>query len=488
MPNKKPTKVRTRFAPSPTGDPHIGSIWTALFNWLYAKHHHGNFILRIEDTDQTRLRPGAENKIIEALRWFQINYDEGPDIGGPYGPYRQSERLILYKDYADRLVTSEDAYYCFCAPERLQKLRLEQEKTKKPVGYDGHCRSLNAQESFKRVQSGELSIIRLKIPKIGETTVNDLIRGRVHFKNAVIDDQVLLKSDGWPTYHLASVVDDHLMNIDPVIRAEEWLPSTPKQLIMYKALGWTPPRFAHLPLILGRDRSKLSKRHGSTDILKFRDDGYLPGAIINYLALLGWNPKTSKEFFTREELIDKFDLNTVNKSGAIFDNQKLDWFNAHYLKSLPTLEIIRLAKPYLEQVGAKNLTDNQLEQISLLVAERAKKFSEVPDIVGFLFRQPDYEAKLLNWKTTNPAVTLQKLKRLIKLLESCPESDFSETNLEDIIKTVINEEKLGVGETLWPLRVALTGLKESPGPFITASILGKTKTLSRITQAIKKLS
>src|SRR3989338_2085436 len=326
--NNEIIAVRTRFAPSPTGDPHVRSVWTALFNWLYARHYHGKFILRIEDTDRTRFIASAEMKIIEALRWFGLDYDEGPDIGGPFGPYRQSERLNLYQQYAEQLIANGAAYYCFCSPERLQEIRKEQKLRKTPIRYDGNCRNLDPQAAFSRRAAGEIAVVRLKIPFNGQTVVDDLIRGRVVFKNSVIDDQILLKSDGWPTYHLASVVDDHFMQINPVIRAEEWLSSTPKQLLLYQALGWTAPRFAHLPLILGSDRSKLSKRHGSMDALKFRDDGYLPEAVINFLALLGWNPKTNEEFFTRAELIKRFELKAVNKAGAIYDRQKLDWFKA----------------------------------------------------------------------------------------------------------------------------------------------------------------
>ena len=486
--DKEIIAVRTRFAPSPTGDPHVGSIWTALFNWLYARHYHGKFILRIEDTDRTRFIASAEMKIIEALRWFGLDYDEGPDIDGPFGPYRQSERLNLYQQYAEQLIANGAAYYCFCSPERLQEIRKEQKLRKTPIRYDGHCRNLDPQAAFSRRAAGEIAVVRLKIPFNGQTVVDDLIRGRVVFKNSVIDDQILLKSDGWPTYHLASVVDDHFMQINPVIRAEEWLSSTPKQLLLYQALGWTAPRFAHLPLILGSDRSKLSKRHGSMDALKFRDDGYLPEAVINFLALLGWNPKTNEEFFTRAELIKRFELKAVNKAGAIYDRQKLDWFNAHYLRSLPPAELVHLAKPYLEKKEVEKLPPAALGRVVGVAAERAKTLLEIPALTTFFFKRPAYEPSLLNWKQTVADLTAQRINRLLEILKDLPAADFTEDNLENIVKSKINDEKLGVGETLWPMRVSLTGLKESPGPFTVAAILGKEETLERLSEAMKKLS
>lgn len=486
--DKEIIAVRTRFAPSPTGDPHVGSIWIALFNWLYARHYNGKFILRIEDTDRARFIADTEVKIIEALRWFGLDYDEGPDMDGPFGPYRQSERLNLYHQYAEQLIANGAAYYCFCSLERLQKIRKEQELLKILIKYDGHCRNLDPQITTNRRATGEPTVVRLRVPLSGQTIVDDLVRGRVVFKNSVIDDQVLLKSDGWPTYHLASVVDDHFMQINPVIRAEEWLSSTPKQLLLYEALGWTAPRFAHLPLILGSDRSKLSKRHGSMNALKFRDDGYLPEAVINFLALLGWNPKTNEEYFTRSELIKRFDLRAINKAGAIYDRQKLDWFNAHYLRSLPKDELVHLAKPYFEKAGMPARPPDVLARIVTVAAERAKFLSEIPAITTFFFKRPEYEANLLNWKQVESIVTCQKLNRLLEIIKDIREKDFTEVNLENTIKSKINDEQKGVGETLWPMRVALTGLKESPSPFTVASVLGKEETINRISEAIKKLS
>ena len=394
------TIVRTRFAPSPTGDPHIGSIWTALFNWLYARHHNGQFILRIEDTDRARLVPGAEDKIIEALHWYGLQYDEGPDIGGPYAPYRQSDRLEIYHKHAERLIETNAAYYCFCSPDKLEKIRTEQALQHRPIKYDGYCRLLDPQVAKQRRNNGETSVIRLKVPSTGETSVDDVIRGHVVFKNELIDDQILMKSDGWPTYHLASVIDDYLMKINVVIRAEEWLPSVPKQLLIYKAFDWDPPQFAHLPLILGADRSKLSKRHGSANALKFRQEGYLPEAVINYLVLLGWNPKTNEEFFSVPELISRFDLKAINKAGALFNQQKLDWFNSHYLRSLPPSELLRLAKPYLNNIKSPDFSDQKLERILAVAVERANNLSAIPQITSLFFEHPTYDSSLLHWKKT----------------------------------------------------------------------------------------
>ena len=481
--------IRTRFAPSPTGNPHIGSIWTALFNWLYARHCGGKFILRIEDTDRARLVPEAETKIIEALRWFNIDYDEGPDVSGPYGPYRQSERLPLYGDAASKLIDVGAAYYCFCSPERLEEIRNKQKLASKPMRYDGYCRSLDAQESKNRKNKREAFVVRLKIPSNKKILVDDLIRGNVVFDSEIIDDQILLKSNGWPTYHLASVVDDHLMRINPIIRAEEWLPSTPKQLLIYQALGWDPPHFAHLPLILGPDRSKLSKRHGSTDVLQYREEGYLPEAIINYLVLLGWSPKTDQEFFTRDEIIKRFTVEAINKSGAIFDQQKLDWFNANYIRRLPLEKMSQLFKPYIEKAGGKNLSEDKLGQVSLMAAQRIKKLSEINIYAAFLFKAPVYDANLLIWKKGSKNETAIKLSEIADFLKSLDNEIIKQEDaLGQAIKEYISKNNLGVGETLWPMRVALTGLKESPGPFTVIAILGKEECLTRIKAAIDKLT
>ncbi|MDO8582327.1 MAG: glutamate--tRNA ligase [bacterium] len=477
--------VRVRFAPSPTGDPHIGSIWTALMNWLFARAKGGVFLLRIEDTDQARLIPGSSEKIIEMLKWYGLNYDEGP--------FYQSKRLNLYQKYADILVEKGNAYYCFCSTERLAELRKAAEANKQPSKYDRHCLSLSAEEIQKRVggglarrslgEGGEKFVVRLKIPE-GKTSFIDLIRGKIEFENALIDDQVLLKSDGFPTYHLANVVDDYEMKISHVIRAEEWLSSTPKHIILYQAFGWKPPEFAHLPLILGADRSKLSKRHGATGALAFRNEGYLPEAMLNFLALLGWNSGTDQEIFSREELVKAFSLEAINKAGAIFNREKLDWVNGMYLRKLSIAEFAERAKPFLADAKAENVF---IEKTLATVQERVKKLSELPALTHFYFKQPEYDGALLVWKKATLEITKDRLTKLSAFYSSS-EFPLDEKALEEVTKAFITKEQFETGETLWPMRVALSGEKASPSPFQIAVVLGKEETIARLQIAISKLS
>ncbi|MDA8219621.1 MAG: glutamate--tRNA ligase, partial [Dehalococcoidales bacterium] len=324
--------VRVRFAPSPTGTPHIGNVRTALFNWLFARHHGGKFVLRIEDTDVARRVPGAIEAIMDGLRWLGLDWDEGPEVDGPLGPYFQSERLHLYRQYAAQLVEQGHAYYCYCSPERLAEMRAEQERRKESVGYDRRCRYLSPADREEAEASGVTPVVRFAMPLEGETTYHDLLRGDVTIQNSVLDDFVILKSDGYPTYHFAVVVDDHHMHISHVLRADEWIPSTPRHVLLYRALGWDLPRFAHLPIILGPDRSKLSKRHGATSITAYREEGYLPEALVNFLALLGWSYDGVTEVFSREDLIARFDLDRVGKTAAVFDREKLEWMNGYYIR------------------------------------------------------------------------------------------------------------------------------------------------------------
>ncbi len=321
--------VRLRFAPSPTGYLHVGGLRTALFCWLYARKNGGKFIFRLEDTDQKRAVSGAENELIRMLEWAGIDIDEGPHLGGEMAPYRQSERLEIYNQYAGKLLDQGNAYPCFCTAERLEKLRDEQHAKGETPRYDGFCRNLSKDESARRIDSGEVHVIRMKIPEVSESIVlNDLIRGSVSIETGQSEDQVIVKSDGFPTYHLAVVVDDHLMEITHVVRGEEWLPSFPKHLLLYRYFGWNPPQFAHLPLILNPDRSKLSKRQGDVAVEDFREKGYLPESLINFIALLGWSPKEERELFTLPELVEEFSFERVNKSGAVFDLEKLNWMKA----------------------------------------------------------------------------------------------------------------------------------------------------------------
>ncbi|MHB9091215.1 MAG: glutamate--tRNA ligase, partial [Chloroflexota bacterium] len=321
--------VRVRYAPSPTGSPHIGNIRTAMFNWLLARHHGGKFIVRIEDTDQTRLVPGALDAILGSLRWLGLSWDEGPEVGGSFGPYFQSERLPIYKQHAEQLVAGGHAYHCYCTSERLEQVREEQMARKETIRYDRACRELSADDRRAREEAGTPYVVRFKAPLAGQTIVRDLFRGDIAFDNATLDDHVLLKSDGWPTYQLANVVDDHLMAITHVLRGDEWISSAPKHVLEYEAFGWRPPVFGHLSLILGKDRTKLSKRHGATDVLSYREAGYLPDALVNFLALLGWSPpeevRAEGDILSRAELVRLFDLDRVGVTPSVFDNDKLDW-------------------------------------------------------------------------------------------------------------------------------------------------------------------
>ena len=326
--------VRVRYAPSPTGFPHVGNIRTALFNWLWARHTGGKFIVRIEDTDVARTVPGSVESILDSLRWLGIDWDEGPEVGGDHGPYFQSQRLPVYQEIAERLVKEDKAYYCYCSSERLTAMREEQQKQKLPPGYDRHCRCLAGEGPLQLTAQGIKPVVRFKTPLDGQTRFQDLLRGEVVFENSTIDDFVMLKSDGYPTYQMANVIDDHLMEISHVLRGDEWLSSTPRHILLYNALGYQLPVFAHMPLILGPDRSKLSKRHGAATLTEYREQGYLPETMLNFLALLGWSLDEKTELFTRQQLIDNFSLERISRTAAIFNKEKMDWMNGVYLRGL----------------------------------------------------------------------------------------------------------------------------------------------------------
>lgn len=412
-------------------------------------------MVRIEDTDQKRYVEGSEEKIFEALSWYGIDYDEGPGKPGTFGPYRQSERLAIYKDYADQLIDAGHAYFCFCSAERLELMRKEQEASKLPPRYDGLCRTIDSAAARERAVT-EACVVRMKFPTTGETRFTDLIRGDIVFRNELVEDQVLIKSDGWPTYHLAAVVDDQLMEINTVIRGEEWLSSTPKHLELYRMFGWTPPAFAHMPLLLGTDRSKLSKRHGSTDALRFRDEGYLPDAMINFLALLGWSSKSDQEFFTRQELVEKFSLSAMNKAGAVFDLIKLQSINAHYLRALSPSDLARQCLPYLRQANLvqegnegyatadnRTISATYIERAMAVVRERLKTLADCVDASSFFFEAPEFEAASLVWKKSDQGTAISRLKSCITFFESLTDSDFTEASLEEKLKTFIETHALG---------------------------------------------
>lgn len=506
--------IRVRFAPSPTGFLHIGSLRTALYNFLFAKHHGGAFILRIEDTDQARLVPGAIESIVETLSWAGITWDEGPCLQtangrrqiverGGHGPYLQSERLGFYKKYVIELVAKGSAYRCFCSEERLAEMRKQQMAAKLPPRYDRRCRTLTAREVAAELERKTPSVIRLAVPRQGETVVNDLIHGEVRFQNALIDDQVLMKSDGFPTYHLAVVVDDHLMDISHVIRGEEWLPSTPKHILLYQAFGWDIPQFAHLPLLLNADRSKLSKRTGDVAVESYRENGYLPEALVNFIALLGWNPRADQEKYTLNELVKSFEIEKVNRGGAVVNFEKLKWLNGAYIREMGSDRLALAALPWLKKVGyiegegseklfalrlGREISWSYLEAVVRVIRQRLEVLSDIDSLASFFFvSELEYLPELLIWKKSTLETTRERLTQLKQFLSLRNGNEWTPKFLEEKIKSWIGEEHLDTGEVLWPLRVALTGREASPGPFEVAAALGRERSLERIEGAIKKL-
>lgn len=475
--------VRVRLAPSPTGEVHIGTVWTAWLNWLFARQSKGTFVLRVEDTDQKRFVAGSIERAYEALNWYGITVDEGPEQGGSFGPYQQSERLEIYQSHAKQLVASGHAYYCFCSPERLDQVRSEQQAKKLPPKYDKHCLQLTSEEVAKRQATGETAVIRLNVPGTGHVTVQDVIRGSVTFGLDQIDDSVLMKSDGFPTYHLANVVDDHLMEISHVIRAEEWLPSLPKHLLLYQAFGWGPPTFAHLPLILGTDRSKLSKRHGATAALSFRDAGYLPEAMRNFLALMGWHPKGESEVLSTEDMIAQFRLEDIHPSGAIFDQTKLDWMNGWYIRHLDDQALWERLQPYL---GPSLATEPELARRGLsLIKDRIKTLSESNELLDFLpaaawdnnvrhLKIDDLVPKKGSGEKTKAAMQI-----LVEYLEHFSQS-WEAAPLKERVMVWIQEQGLTNTDVLWPWRKAMTLQQASPDVFDVAAVLGAKETIRRL--------
>ena len=482
--------VRVRYAPSPTGYPHVGNIRTALFNWLFARHSGGRFIVRIEDTDVTRKVKGAVKAILDSLRWLGLDWDEGPEVGGKYGPYIQSERLDRYRETAERLIAQGDAYYCYCSPERLEAMRAEQVKRKQPPGYDRYCRNLTPEERAKKEAEGITPVVRFKTPLEGQTRFNDLIYGDVVFEHSTIDDFILFKSDGYPTYHLANVVDDHAMEISHVIRAEEWLSSTPRHLLLYRALGFEPPQFIHHPMILGPDRSKLSKRHGAVSILEYREQGYLPEAMVNFLALLGWSLDDRTEIISRQELIAHFSLERIGKTGAIFNREKLDWMNGVYIRSLTADEFFEAAQPYLmtDISAGKALISSEeyVRDILPLVQERARTLAEVTELAQFFFvDELDYEPSLLIGENMNHQSAIQALTVAKQRLSQV--QAFDANSLEGVLRPLAVELGLKTGQLFGTLRVAVTGRTAAPPLFQTMAVLGEKRCLKRIEAALQRL-
>ncbi len=482
--------VRVRYAPSPTGYPHVGNIRTALFNWLFARHHGGSFIVRIEDTDVARKVEGAVETILDALRWLGLDWDEGPEAGGEYGPYFQSQRLEIYHELAQRLLSQGNAYYCYCSPQRLEQMRAEQVRRKQPPGYDRHCRHLTQEERSAKEKEGITPVVRFKTPLEGQTAFIDLIRGEVVFENSTLDDFVLVKSDGYPTYHLANVIDDHLMEISHVLRAEEWLSSVPRHRLLYQALGFEPPQFAHLPMLLGTDRAKLSKRHGAVSIIEYREQGYLPETMVNFLALLGWSLDDRTEIMSRQQLIENFSLERVSQTAAIFNQDKLSWMNGVYIRSLSLEDFTRRALPFLDRdlpgVVKRPLSVDYASLIMPLIQERAKTLSEVAELTQFFFvDELDYEAELLIGKNMSRESTVKALETALPRLEQLVA--FDTESLEALLRPLAVELGLKTGQLFGTLRVAVTGQTVAPPLFQTMAVLGKEKCLRRIQASLDRL-
>ena len=512
--------VKTRFAPSPTGYLHVGGLRTALYAYLFAKQNHGKIVLRIEDTDQKREVEGAEENLIKTLQWAGISFDEGPHVGGDNEPYQQSGRTEKYQYYARELVDNGQAYYCFCAEERLEELRQKQEASKLPTGYDGYCRTLTADEIKEKLKRGVSHVIRLKVPKNELIIFEDIIRGKVKFATGIIDDQVLLKSDHFPTYHLANVVDDHLMGITHVIRGEEWLPSTPKHILLYQAFDWTTPVFAHLPLLLNPDRSKLSKRQGHVAVEDYIQEGFQKEELINFIAFLGWNPGGTREIYSLEELIKEFDLNKVQKAGAIFNLDKLKWYKGVWgqirLKQYAENEGLNMEVQESKQGGFKIdiVDDKDRYKFAEKLMEIAQEFlpeteerdrhfllrclytvrekiihepEKTAEFINFYFKTPELDKKLfLNEKmNVNERIAKEALEICINTLKGL--ENWTENNIKNKLAESIQKAGLKNGQVLWPMRVALTHVEFSPGAFESAWILGKEKTINLLETALEEI-
>ncbi len=489
-------KVRTRFAPSPTGFIHVGNLRTALYAYLLAKKNDGDFLLRIEDTDQARLVPGSIEKILETLAWVNLKVDEGVvaeregqlEQKGERGPYVQSERLELYQKYAEQLVEAGHAYHCFCSKERLAKLREEQQARREAPMYDKHCLNLSKEEVAEKLNQGQSHVIRLNVPSGEPIEFEDAVYGKISIKSETVDDQVLIKADGFPTYHLAVVVDDHLMKISHVVRGEDWLPSAPKHVLLYDFFGWARPQFVHVPNILGENHKKLSKRSGDVSVEEFRRKGYLSEALVNFIALLGWNPKTEQEHFSLSELEKVFDPKGLHKAGAVFDYKKLDWMNAHYIKQKDEQVLLELCRPYLDGYLAENglsADEAQLLKVVNIEKGRMKKLSDITENIEFYFRSPDLDAQMLFWKEMTKEELVDSLKRSRQVLDSIAESDFQ---IEQLQERLLEEAGDDRGSLLWPLRVALSGKEKSPSPFEIAWAVGKEEALKRVATAIESQS
>ncbi len=482
-------KIRTRFAPSPTGFMHVGNLRTALYEYLTARHEDGTFVLRIEDTDRERYVEGATQVIYDTMKLAGLDHDEGPDIGGEYGPYVQSERLDMYKPYAEQLVREGKAYRCFCTKERLEALK---ENAPEGTGYDRHCRDLSEEEIQKNLDAGVPYVIRQKMPLTGSTSYHDLVYGDITFPNEDLDDQILLKTDGFPTYNFANVIDDHTMGITHVVRGSEYLSSTPKYNLLYDAFGWEIPTYIHLPLIMGKSVdeegneviSKLSKRHGSTGFMDLVNEGYLPEAIINYIALLGWAPKDTQEIFSLDELIKAFDINGISKSPAVFDYDKLSWVNQEHIKAMTDEEFLQHAKTYYDEAG---VDPSCYELLAELLKPRIAKFTEITEKLSFIKNYGDFELELFEHKKSKS--TLESSKQMLEqALPILAQVQWDRDSITEAMKTLAEKLEVKNSVVMWPVRIAAAGVAVTPGGCAEVMILlGRDESLRRINYAYSRL-
>ncbi len=482
--------VRLRFAPSPTGNPHIGNVRTAIFGWLYARRHGGSFLIRVEDTDQRRRSAGAVESMLESLSWVGLDWDEGPDIGGPAGPYVQSDRLELYSETADTLIDAGNAYRCYCSPHRLQELReAQQERGEETIGYDGRCLTLSAAERDLAGRDGIQPVVRFKMPDEGTSKLDDIVFGSLEFENRLYDDFVALKSDGFPTYHLASVVDDHHMGITHITRAKEWLPSVPRHVQLYAALGWELPQIAHLPVILAPDKTKLSKRHGASSVMDYRDMGILPAALMNYLTLLGWSLDDRTELLTPSELIESFDLARVSRSDAVFDLDKLLWINGQHIRLASDGALAADLRRFWEDSPPdfdNEPAGDQVDAVAPLVRSRLKTLRDAAPLVHFVFADSiEYEPDELVQKGMDRRSTGEALDAVYNGLSRL--ATFDSASIEGTLRPMAADLGVKVGQLLGSLRVASTGQKVSPPIFESMEVLGRDRSLSCISEAIDAL-
>lgn len=481
------TPVRVRYAPSPTGFLHIGGLRTALYNYLFARHHQGKFVLRVEDTDRNRYVEGAVEDFIQMLSWAGIEIDEGPGREGHHGPYYQSQRLELYERHVQQLLNEGKAYRCFCTSERLDQMRKFQEKSKLPPKYDRTCLHLVDAEVKRRMDAGELFTVRMKVPDHTVVRFTDLIRGEVEFSTFNIDDQVLMKSDGYPTYHLANVVDDHWMEISHVIRGEEWVSSTPKHILLYQYFGWSVPQFAHLPLLLNEDRSKMSKRQGDVEARAYPPKGYLPEGLVNFIALLGWNPGDEREIFTMEELIREFSIERIHKAGAVFNVEKLNWINTQHIRRKTNPEILELLRPDLSKAGYNHFPDAYVLKVIELMKERIDFIHEITTFSDYFFKEviefdKDVDVIRKRWNAGSEAHIYALAERLAAL------EPFVKDALEAVFRGYAEEKAVKVGELVHPVRYALTGRTLGPGLYELMEVLGKERVLRRLDrEAVRRI-